>query len=199
MQLAYARVEDPGTGGSDLRPFSVDTIKGNSPRTCINQKRSRSVSGVSQKQKRRRPTTVSKKSLSSRSEISWDGEDSETEDEFDGATHECIAVDVGDEKKLTTFYETQFRLMGQVCLKVVVKAWIKNIQPKKSGSNPYNGGKRKEESVAMFGEHMDGELTKPWWWPPNTFGWKEFSGCRHTEPDHVLKPGQSISSIQHSF
>lgn len=189
-QLAYTRV---GVEGSKFRSFSADPIKGNGAPIPTKKKRSRSASGVPNKPKRQKPK-VARKAVLLQSETSLDGEDDETdEDGFDGSVQELVEVDVGDRKKLTSFYETQFRLMGQVCLRVIVKAWVKKIQPHKSGSNPYNGGKQKKESVAKFGEHMDGEITKPWWWPPNTFGWKEGYGCRHTEPDHILKPGQSLS------
>ena len=79
------------------------------------------------------------------------------------------ALRISDKDAVTTFFETRFRQMQQLTCKVVAKAWIKVIEPKKQSNFPYNRGEEK----------------KPAWWPV---------GARHKEPDHLMKPGMPIKS-----
>lgn len=72
---------------------------------------------------------------------------------------------IGDVEAITAFFETRFRQMQQLTCKVVAKAWIKVIEPKKQSNFPYNRG----------------DESKPSWWP---------TGARHKEPDHLMKPGR---------
>ena len=74
------------------------------------------------------------------------------------------ALTISDHEAVTTFFETRFRQMQQLTCKVVAKAWIKVIEPKKQSNFPYHRG----------------EESKPSWWP---------EGARHKEPDHLMKPG----------
>lgn len=71
---------------------------------------------------------------------------------------------IGSAEEVTTFLETRFRQLQQLCCKIVAKAWIKVIEPKKQTRYPYNRG----------------EESKPEWWPGDV---------RHKEPDHLMKPG----------
>jgi len=71
---------------------------------------------------------------------------------------------IGSAEEVTTFLETRFRQLQQLCCKIVAKAWIKVIEPKKQTRYPYNRG----------------EESKPEWWP---------NDVRHKEPDHLMKPG----------
>jgi hypothetical protein len=73
---------------------------------------------------------------------------------------------IGNADEVTTFLETRFRQLQQLCCKSVAKVWIKVIEPKKQTRYPYNRG----------------EESKPDWWP---------SDVRHKEPDHLMKPGMS--------
>ncbi|KAI9766790.1 MAG: hypothetical protein M1840_006265 [Geoglossum simile] len=61
------------------------------------------------------------------------------------------------------FFETRFKQLQQLVCKVVAKAWIKVIEPKKQTNFPYNKGNDK----------------KPPWWPDDV---------KHKEPDHLMKP-----------
>ncbi|KAA8901729.1 hypothetical protein FN846DRAFT_781031 [Sphaerosporella brunnea] len=70
---------------------------------------------------------------------------------------------IGDRAAVTTFYMTRLRQMQQLMCKVVAKAWIKVVEPKKQSNFPYNRG----------------EESKPAWWPRDV---------RHKEPDHLMKP-----------
>ena len=71
---------------------------------------------------------------------------------------------IGNAAEVTTFLETRFRQLQQLCCKIVAKQWIKVIEPKKQTRYPYNRG----------------EESKPEWWPVDV---------RHKEPDHLMKPG----------
>ena len=66
--------------------------------------------------------------------------------------------------ELHQWYTTKFDALQQQTCKIVVKAWIKVMEPKKQTRFPYNKG----------------ETGKPPWWP---------QGVRHKEPDHLMKPG----------
>jgi len=79
-----------------------------------------------------------------------------------GAEYKPLTI--GNEAEVTIFLETRFRQLQQLCCKIVAKAWIKVIEPKKQTRYPYNRG----------------EESKPEWWPDDV---------RHKEPDHLMKPG----------
>lgn len=67
-----------------------------------------------------------------------------------------------DADALDAYYTSRFAALQQATCKLVVKAWIKVIEPKKQMKYPYNKG----------------EELKPAWWP---------QGVRHREPDHLSK------------
>ncbi|OAV95696.1 hypothetical protein PTTG_26558 [Puccinia triticina 1-1 BBBD Race 1] len=64
---------------------------------------------------------------------------------------------------IASFLENKFRQLQQSTCKLVCKAWIKVVEPKKQRKFPYRSG----------------ETSKPEWWP---------RGVVHREPDHLLKP-----------
>jgi hypothetical protein len=66
---------------------------------------------------------------------------------------------------IENYYASRFAALQQATCKLVVKAWIKVIEPKKQMKFPYNKG----------------EELKPAWWP---------EGVRHREPDHLSKQGE---------
>ena len=66
---------------------------------------------------------------------------------------------------IDNYYASRFAALQQATCKLVVKAWIKVIEPKKQMKFPYNKG----------------EDLKPAWWP---------EGVRHREPDHLSKTGK---------
>ena len=76
---------------------------------------------------------------------------------------EYKALVIGNTPEVAAFLETRFRQLQQLVCKIVAKAWIKVIEPKKQTRYPYNKG----------------EESKPTWWPSNV---------RHKEPDHLMKP-----------
>lgn len=111
-------------------------------------------------------------------------EDEETEnanDTNDDAEIQGARIKIGDRESIWKLYDDRLKAIGQICLKKILKAWIREIHPQKQAKFPYNGGKKKDEAISLFGEDNKGDLTKPEWWP---------STLRHREPDHQMKPGQ---------
>ncbi|KAL4969467.1 DUF2841 domain-containing protein [Aspergillus stella-maris] len=77
---------------------------------------------------------------------------------------------VGQTKLLRTYYEKAFHCFQQLNCRVISKAFIKFVEPRKQVNFPYNGKRGSKEN--------DPEKTKPKWWP---------AGVRHREPDHLPK------------
>jgi hypothetical protein len=71
---------------------------------------------------------------------------------------------------LQDWYASKLDMLQQQTCKIVVKAWIKVIEPKKQTKYPYNKG----------------EAGRPGWWP---------QGVRHREPDHLMKPGKICQGL----
>ncbi|PWY91440.1 hypothetical protein BO94DRAFT_544820 [Aspergillus sclerotioniger CBS 115572] len=93
-----------------------------------------------------------------------------------GAGANRIPIEIGDIDRLIQYYTISFRHFQQVNCRVVSKAWIKAIEPRKQVKHPYNGGRPKPG--APPGSKGDPEKTKPEWWP---------AGVVHREPDHLKK------------
>lgn len=143
------------------------------------------------------PTPISRKKQKARRgnhAAGNSGNDSESEDEPDeleGAETEMRQIricDVGHD-----YYEVAFRSINQLCCKDINKAWIRICHPRKQTSHPYNGGKTNTER-SLKDHDYKGHYTMPDYWPSDD-GWKESWGCRHKEPDHVKKPGQSVCEL----
>ena len=84
---------------------------------------------------------------------------------------------IGGDIEVELFYSAAFKNMQQMCCKVMAKAFVKLIEPKKQAHYPYTRG----------------DAHAPPWWP-DTAG---ENSVRHKEPDHLLKPGgQDCSVIQ---
>ena len=109
-------------------------------------------------------------------------EEEEVENIDDCGATEGLRIKIGERDKIWKVYDERLKAIGQICLKKVLKAWIREIHPQKQAKYPYNGGKKKDEAISKFGEDNKGDLTKPEWWPPE---------LRHREPDHQMKPGQA--------
>lgn len=78
---------------------------------------------------------------------------------------------LSDEDEVVAFYIQRFRDLQQSACKVIAKAFVKLLEPKKQTNFPYTGGHEKA----------------PLWWPlPTASDAKD--GVRHKEPDHLLKP-----------
>ncbi|KAJ5573878.1 uncharacterized protein N7459_008305 [Penicillium hispanicum] len=101
---------------------------------------------------------------------------SDSDDYSPNGSNEMIALRVGDTQKVLSYYEGALKHFQQLNCRMVAKAFIKFIEPRKQVRHPYNGGKPPPGSAP--GTTGDPEKTKPEWWPP---------GVMHKEPDHLRK------------
>jgi hypothetical protein len=83
---------------------------------------------------------------------------------------------VGNKSVLRSYYEKAFECLQQTNCRILAKAYIKLVEPRKQVTYPYNGHK----VVAGIPQQFDPEETRPLWWP---------TGVTHREPDHLRKPG----------
>lgn len=78
-----------------------------------------------------------------------------------------------DETALWNFYDQRFKSCQQSACKLIAKAWVKAVEPKKQSTHPYTGSDEKA----------------PGWWPKPWGNTKE-DKVRHKEPDHLYKRGK---------
>ncbi|KAJ5182869.1 hypothetical protein N7492_000485 [Penicillium capsulatum] len=104
------------------------------------------------------------------------GNDSDSDDFSPSGSSEMVPLRVGDTQKILNYYEGALKHFQQLNCRMVAKAFIKFIEPRKQVRHPYNGGKAPPGSAP--GTSGDPEKTKPEWWPP---------GVMHKEPDHLRK------------
>jgi len=77
-------------------------------------------------------------------------------------------MEIGNDGQVYAYYFVRFKDMQQSACRIVGKAFVKLVEPKKQTHHPYTKGDKK---------------APPWW--PNTTG----DNCvRHKEPDHLRKP-----------
>ncbi|KAK1994094.1 hypothetical protein LX36DRAFT_683880 [Colletotrichum falcatum] len=77
---------------------------------------------------------------------------------------------VGDQKEVWNLYEQRFKNCQQTACKLIAKAWVKVVEPKKQTNHPYTGQDEKA----------------PDWWP-KPWGPTKEEKVRHKEPDHLYK------------
>ncbi|KAJ5606592.1 hypothetical protein N7510_009373 [Penicillium lagena] len=85
-----------------------------------------------------------------------------------------VVVSVRDANLLGRYYKKAFENLQQTNCRVLAKAYIKLVEPRKQVNYPYNGRK----IVDGTPRQLDPNETKPPWWP---------SGVSHREPDHLPK------------
>ncbi|KAJ9481677.1 hypothetical protein VN97_g11790, partial [Penicillium thymicola] len=102
-------------------------------------------------------------------------QDTDSKDLHSGSI-EMVPLRIGDTEKVIAYYEDALKKhFQQLNCRMVAKAFIKFIEPRKQVRHPYNGGKPPGSDPGTTG---DPENTKPEWWPP---------GVMHKEPDHLRK------------
>ncbi|PLB50062.1 hypothetical protein P170DRAFT_404792 [Aspergillus steynii IBT 23096] len=89
--------------------------------------------------------------------------------------HQKTMLPIRNRSLLRRYYEKAFESLQQINCRILAKAYIKLVEPRKQVNFPYNGRK----IISGTSQQFDPELTKPAWWP---------SGVTHREPDHLLKP-----------
>ena len=85
-------------------------------------------------------------------------------------------VFVRDKIFLRKYYEAAFKKLQQINCRILAKAYVKLVEPRKQVNYPYNG----RRLVNGRTQQLDPSETKPPWWP---------SGVSHREPDHLPKAG----------
>ncbi|KGO74238.1 Protein of unknown function DUF2841 [Penicillium italicum] len=93
---------------------------------------------------------------------------------LDLAPQQRALISVKDRGLLRLYYEKIFQNLQQTNCRIIAKAYIKLVEPRKQVNYPYNGRKIVEGRT----QQLDPEATKPPWWP---------RGVSHREPDHLPK------------
>lgn len=88
------------------------------------------------------------------------------------------ALRIGDSDMVWDFYQQRFKNCQQTSCKLIAKAWVKAVEPKKQSHHPYTG---KDEKA-------------PDWWP-KPWGPSAQDRVRHKEPDHLYKTGSSTPAV----
>lgn len=81
---------------------------------------------------------------------------------------------IANQEAVWEFYIRGFEIMKQTGCKLIAKAWVKLLAPKKKSTHPYTG------------------TNIPDWWP-KPWGSTSFEMVRYREPDHLKKHGRSHS------
>ena len=92
-------------------------------------------------------------------------------------------ISVNNRDHLTLYYTEAFESLQQTNCRILAKAYIKLVEPRKQVNHPYNGRKIVSGTTRQF----DPQVTKPPWWP---------SGVSHREPDHLPKIGRNPIVLQ---
>ena len=140
---------------------------------------------------KRRPATNGRATIKS----DYDSDPEDEKEELNGTETELQQIRI--DEVYPKYYDLIFRAINQLVCKDILKLWIKAAHPRKQTLHPYNGGElRGARSQAKYG--YPGHYSKPDYWPsdfrPSDRNWKAEAGtaCRHREPDHLFKPGQSV-------
>lgn len=81
---------------------------------------------------------------------------------------------INDHEQLRKYYCKAFEDFQQLNCRLIAKAYIKLIEPRKQVHFPYNGRTKLTGDL----QRADPEFTRPMWWPANV---------PHREPDHLVK------------
>ena len=96
-----------------------------------------------------------------------------SEEEASGRISQKKHIVIGDKQAVWDIYDQRFKNLQQTACKLVAKAWIKLVAPKKQSTHPYTGAEEKA----------------PDWWP-KPWGPTRDQAVRHKEPDHLYKRGK---------
>lgn len=88
-------------------------------------------------------------------------------------------ISVRNQDFLRMYYAAAFKKLQQFNCRIVAKAYIKAVEPRKQVNYPYNG----KRVVNGFAQQFTSSETKPPWWP---------HGVSHKEPDHLPKKGTRL-------
>ncbi|KAI1426003.1 hypothetical protein F5Y12DRAFT_713658 [Xylaria sp. FL1777] len=82
-------------------------------------------------------------------------------------------IRISDSDAVYAIYDHHLKCCQQTACKLIAKAWVKAVAPKKQSTNPYTRG----------------DESRPDWWPKTyrKFGENNYRDLRHKEPDHLGK------------
>lgn len=80
------------------------------------------------------------------------------------------AITISDSDEVWKAYDERFKSIQQSACKLIAKAWVKAVEPKKQSTHPYTGADERA----------------PDWWP-KPWGPNKEQRVRHKEPDHLYK------------
>ncbi|KAF2970608.1 hypothetical protein GQX73_g2992 [Xylaria multiplex] len=82
-------------------------------------------------------------------------------------------IRIGESDSVYGFYDHNLKCCQQTACKIIAKAWVKAVAPKKQSTHPYTRG----------------DESRPDWWPRTycKFGEDTYKDLRHKEPDHLGK------------
>ncbi|KAI1769055.1 hypothetical protein GGR53DRAFT_276414 [Hypoxylon sp. FL1150] len=80
------------------------------------------------------------------------------------------SITISDSDEVWKAYDERFKSIQQSACKLIAKAWVKAVEPKKQSTHPYTGADEKA----------------PDWWP-KPWGPNKDQRVRHKEPDHLYK------------
>lgn len=83
------------------------------------------------------------------------------------------AITISDSDEVWKAYDERFKSIQQSACKLIAKAWVKAVEPKKQSTHPYTGADERA----------------PDWWP-KPWGPNKEQRVRHKEPDHLYKRGK---------
>jgi hypothetical protein len=120
--------------------------------------------------------------------VSADVSDEEDDDDhWENQGNTQITVHIAHQDEVVHFLRVRFTQIQQLATKVIAKAWIKAICPKKQANFPYvDSNPRPEQSQKRRRPRHDGDPRIPKFWPTEL--------CRHKEPDHTRKAGKYLFS-----
>ncbi|KAK0662399.1 hypothetical protein DIS24_g1970 [Lasiodiplodia hormozganensis] len=152
----------------------------------------------------------------SRNQSLAEDDDDENEDWSD-----AVGVDIEPEEQQVVRFPIEDRAqvldilgrrldqMQQLACKVILKAWIRAIEPKKQSNYPYVGSDKKKKQEAekstqkKRSKPKDGPDAPPWWPTTHEDWWRlmphpecgTMDEVRHKEPDHLRKPERLVLGV----
>ncbi|KAL5319401.1 hypothetical protein ACEPPN_012453 [Leptodophora sp. 'Broadleaf-Isolate-01'] len=105
----------------------------------------------------------------------WNSDSSESEEELlaplpVNTKQRPTTLRIGNDKELEKFYHARFQEIQTVPCKIMAKAFVKVVEPRKQSRYPYSKG----------------QINAPPWWPALS----GTNSVRHKEPDHLFKQGK---------
>ena len=117
---------------------------------------------------------------------------------------QAVRFPIEDRAQVLDILGRRLDQMQQLACKVILKAWIRAIEPKKQSNYPYVGSDKKKKPESEKSNQKkrskpkDGPDAPPWWPTAHEDWWKlmphpecaTMDEVRHKEPDHLRKPGR---------